>query len=25
MVLPRKTVREALMNEKKRIKDWNSD
>ena len=24
-VLPRKTIREALLNEKKRIKDWNSD
>ena len=24
-VLPRKTIREALMHEKKRIKDWNSD
>ena len=24
-VLPRKTIREALLNEKKRIEDWNSD
>lgn len=24
-VLPRKTIREALLNEKRRIKDWNSD
>ena len=25
MVLPRKTVREALMNEKRRVESWNSD